>query len=163
MSDGFNIDTSGIDILTSKLSVFTPAEVKKIVTEGLKDAAAPIVVDIKKRAPRDKGELGNSVKAIVAKDRDFGFAVIIRPHLKGSTKKKAYYAKFLEMGTEDRRPKKNGKAMYSSASFVGRYFKKAKGIKAKPFVMPAYDANKNKVAEAVAESVSNRINKMLDE
>ena len=57
---GFEVDTSGLKVLQDRLSLFTDKEVRKIVTNGLKKAAAPIVKDVKRLAPRDKGDMGAS-------------------------------------------------------------------------------------------------------
>ena len=157
---GFEVDTSGLKVLQDRLSLFTDKEIRKIITNGLKKAAAPIVKDVKRLAPSDKGEMGASVKAIVVRDDNGAAAVIVRPHLSGKSKKATYYAKFLERGTRDRKAK-NGRAMYSTANGVGRYFVRARGIKARPFVAPAFDANKGKVAANVVNEVMGEIERSL--
>ena len=62
--------------------------------------------------------------------------------------------------SHDRRAK-NGRAMYSTANGAGRYFVRAKGIKARPFVGPAFDANKGKVAANVVNEVMGEIERSL--
>ena len=92
---GFEVDTSGLKVLQDRLSIFTDKEVRKIVTNGLKKAAAPIVKDVKRLAPSDKGEMGASVKAIVVKDDNGTAAVIVRPHLSGKSKRLRTMLSFL--------------------------------------------------------------------
>lgn len=146
-SGEFGIDVTGILELRETLQLLERKLQNRIIIKIIKEAGQVIYKDMRRRAPRDGGKLERSIKIIAVKQKSGVPTVIIRPHLDRASKSLPYYAKWVEGGTADRYPKKpsigsgkktQGRALVSDGSGIRRYFVKAKGIKARPFVSQTY-------------------------
>lgn len=150
-SGEFGIDVTGILELKETLQLLEAKMQNRITVKIIKTAGIGIYSDMRRRAPKDSGNLEQSIKIVSVKQKSGIPTVIIRPHLDRASKNHPYYAKWVEGGTADRYPKKpsigsgkktQGRALVSDASGIRRYFVRAKGIKARPFVSQTYFATR---------------------
>lgn len=165
----FGVDVTGILELKETLKLLDEKFASKLTIKILKKAAQPILVDLKKRAPKAGGSMERSIKIATMKQKNGASGVMVRPHLDKASSGKPYYARFVEGGTADRYPKARGslsakaRALASNANGIRRYFVRAKGIKARPFVSQTYAATREQFLKDFEQLSTEIIKEALDE
>lgn len=126
------------------------AEIEGIAME----AAEPLLQEIKANAPRDSGDMANSIDLFKLKPKGNLTAVVaVGP------KKDFYYWLFNEMGAQSHeipRPKAKGLVKRIKNAVKGKL--KHPGVTAKPFIRPAYD----KLEEQILDDITAGINEILE-
>lgn len=118
------------------------------------EAARPLVREIKANAPRESGDMADSIDIYKLKPRgNLTTVVAIGPA------KDYYYWLWNEMGAEPHTiPHKK------ATTFIGalkRFFKgdiQHPGVKAKPFIRPAYDRHEEKILS----DITNGLNRLIE-
>lgn len=103
-----------------------------------------IVPDAKSSAPRDSGQVAESIGVVKTKD-----VVWIGPRL--GRRFQGHKARWLEKGTKERLPKKSQVLRIEFGGTVV-YTRKAKGLRARPFMRPAIDRNFNKLQQGIEKA-----------
>lgn len=101
----------------------------------IRQEAQPIIDTARSLAPMGEGDIRNSIGFITNQDSKFKYTVLIAPRMEMEN---AYKAIWFEFGISPRFTK-NG-------SFRG-------AIQAKPFMRPAFDMHKTRIAEAITENI----------
>lgn len=117
----------GADELAKALEDIGPALEKKILARAMRDAAKPILEDAKRRAPVLSGQLRKSIKIRSMKRVGKGRVGVIISTEKGFFKGETFYGAFHEFGT--------------------------KNMPARPFIRPAFEANKARAVKIVGEAI----------
>lgn len=118
----------GVEIDTEKLR----ADIRTI--------ARPIIDTAKSLAPHDSGDLASSIGFISNSDDKYKYTVMIAPNLRSEH---GYLALWYEFGGKAERFTKSG-------AHRGR-------IPMHPFMRPAFDMHKNRIAESINENIRKRI------
>ena len=149
------IHIEGADALIAKLSGIAAA-LLPAAAEGMEKAMQPMVRDAKTNCPVDTGMLRGSIQATVQAGGDA---------VSGKLYSASEYALYVEMGTG---PK--GEAEHAGVAPVGvtyrptgwvyrdeRGFHYTTGQPARPFLYPAFKANKRLVLGYIAQAIRKRI------
>lgn len=119
---------SGGDALAAALAEVGKAMEKKILARAMRDAAKPILADAKRRAPVLTGQLRKSLKIrSISRNRKKGQVGVVISTAKGFFKGDEFYGAFHEFGT--------------------------KKMPARPFIRPAFEANKARAVKIVGEAI----------
>ncbi len=146
------LNVKGLSELSAALQEFGPKLEANILRGALRAGQKVILDAAKQNIHSISGDLAKSLRISVKSNQ----GVIIAKLKVGD--KKAYYANWVEFGTQAHVIKaKGGKAI----AIKGKEFSQIHhpGIKPKPFMRPALDANAQQAVEAVAEYISKRITK----
>ena len=136
--------------LLQKLKTLPQDVQNKVVKKAIKAGAKTIQKDAKANAPVDRGLLKKSIKIKQAKGRyNKGFMLIIKSESK--------HHHLIELGTDDRVPKK-GKKLAFEVNGRMIFVDKVKGLKPFPYLGKAYDKNKDNVVKEFKQSLKNYIN-----
>jgi len=117
------IELRGADELLKGLQELEPAIAKKILRTAMRQAATPILEEAKRRVPILTGQLRKSLKIRAIKRNNKGRIGVVISTEKGFFKGETFYGAFLEFGT--------------------------KKMPAKPFIRPAFEANKARAVRIV--------------
>ena len=117
----------GADELLKGLQELEPAIAKKILRSAMRQAAKPILDEAKRRVPVLTGELRKSLKIRALKRNNKGRIGVVISTEKGFFKGETFYGAFLEFGT--------------------------KKMPAKPFIRPAFEANKARAVRIVEQAL----------
>lgn len=121
------IKIRGGEELAAALEALGPAMEKKILRSAMREAAKPILDDAKRRAPVLTGQLRKSLKIRAIKRNNKGQVGVVISTAKGFFKGDEFYGAFHEFGT--------------------------KKMPARPFIRPAFEANKAQSIRIVGEAV----------
>lgn len=121
------IQIRGGEELAAALESLGPAMEKKILRSAMREAAKPILDDAKRRAPVLTGQLRKSLKIRAIKRNRKGQVGVVISTAKGFFKGDEFYGAFHEFGT--------------------------KRMPARPFIRPAFEANKALSITIVGEAV----------
>ena len=165
---GLDIKIQGVDELNKILAQLPPHIDKKIIVPGLKQAAKPLVAAIKSRVPVRTGTGQRSVGVITAPGIDP--AVLVGPRTGKGTKYDGWYLRFIEYGTQPRKPRTLGKRalrrggkqkskLKFNAGGQTFYVDTTKGLSPRPFVRPAFDQNKEVIINSMASHVGYAVEK----
>ena len=122
-------------------------------SQGLKEGADLIAADARLRAPHRTGHLANSTQA------EHPTGSLMSGDLQAIVASGAPYATFVEFGTGIYGPKKQRiypktkKAMKWRGADGWIVRRSTKGMRAKPFLIPAMEANAEIVAQVIADAV----------
>lgn len=108
--------------------------------EGMEQGLARVVREAKKLCPVDTGELRGSIRAEVNKDASAVTGTV------GSSKE---YAVYVEMGTGDKGRESGGNGSPVKASYRTKWG----GMRARPYLWPAWKANREKVLASIRRAV----------
>lgn len=108
--------------------------------EGMEQGLARVVREAKKLCPVDTGELIGSIRAEVNKDASAVTGTV------GSSKE---YAVYVEMGTGDKGRESGGNGSPVKASYRTKWG----GMRARPYLWPAWKANREKVLASIRRAV----------
>jgi HK97 gp10 family phage protein len=114
-------------------------DTEKLRTD-IRTLAQPVVDSAKSLAPHDSGQLASSIGFISNSDAKYKYTVMIAPNLRSEH---GYLALWYEFGGKAERFTKSG-------AHRGR-------IPMHPFMRPAFDMHKNRIAEAINENIRKRI------
>lgn len=118
---------SGGEALAAALAEIPKAMEKKILARAMRDAAKPMLDDAKRLAPVLTGQLRKSIKIRSIKRNRKGRVGVVISTEKGFFKGETFYGAFLEFGT--------------------------KKLPARPFIRPAFEANKARSAKIAGEAI----------
>lgn len=117
----------GGEELAAALEALGPTMEKKILRSAMREAAKPMLADAKRRAPVLTGQLRKSLKIRAMKRRSKGQVGVVISTAKGFFKGDEFYGAFHEFGT--------------------------KRMPARPFIRPAFEANKAQSIRIVGEAI----------
>lgn len=118
----------GVEIDTEKLR------------SDIRTISQPIIDTAKSLAPHNSGQLASSIGFISNSDAKYKYTVMIAPNLRSEH---GYLALWYEFGGKSERFTKSG-------AYRGR-------IPMKPFMRPAFDMHKNRIAQSINENIKKRI------
>lgn len=121
------IQIRGGEELAAALESLGPAMEKKILRSAMREAAKPMLADAKRRAPVLTGAMRKSLKIKAMKRRSNGQVGVVIATEKGFFKGETFYGAFHEFGT--------------------------KKMPARPFIRPAFEANKAQAIRIVGEAI----------
>ena len=167
MAAGSSLTIKGGKALERALKDIDSKVRNRVIGSALKKAAKPIVKAAKAKAPKDSGLLAKSIgtKFKVNKRRGVGYVVIgptdskqtkARSKLSGNKAKRnpAHYGHLVEMGTK---PHANKYTRVGDQIIpVGSWHP---GTGPRPFLRPAFDANKGALVGAVRAELKSAIRK----
>lgn len=165
MSSNGSINVQGLADLHRALQQL-PAKIEaNVLTGGLRAGANVIAQDAIRRIPEGTGQLKQTVRlSTMRRNGKVTVAVKAGSRTKVSKKGKislgAYYAHFVEYGTAPHEIKpKNRKSLVIAGIF--RELVKHPGARAKPFMRPAFDSQKQAAIEAVRDYIAARLPKEI--
>jgi HK97 gp10 family phage protein len=121
------LEQIGVQLDTEKLR----ADIRK--------EAQPIIDTAKSLAPMGNGDIRNSIGFVSKNDARYKYTVLIAPRVEMEN---AYKAIWIEFGTSPRFTKKG--------AYRGE-------VQARPFMRPAFDMHKTKIAENINENIRKNI------
>ncbi len=141
------LDFSGLLDLSEDLLALSKAENRGVMRNATRAAATIFKDEAKTRAPKRTGKLQRNIVVVTLRDRNGG--IVSGVHVRGtnprtgnsdnkmkaSSRKNAFYWKFVEMGTSKMAPV--------------------------PFLRPAYDARKEEAARAAFDEANRAIDRAL--
>lgn len=141
------LDFSGLLDLSEDLLALSKAENRGVMRNATRAAATIFKGEAKTRAPKRTGKLQRNIVVVTLRDRNGG--IVSGVHVRGtnprtgnsdnkmkaSSRKNAFYWKFVEMGTSKMAPV--------------------------PFLRPAYDARKEEAARAAFDEANRAIDRVL--
>lgn len=149
------IRVEGFRELEAALLALPRSTSRSVVRRGLKAALAPVEAAARAAAPRDRGQLADSIaistkltksqakeaRALFARGSLSRNAMIMHVGASGLP-----HAHLMEFGT--------GPRYHKSGKYVGQ-------VSPQPFMRPAWDANRNKVLEILSDSIRVEIDKTV--
>lgn len=163
-----SFEVKGMAQLEKALSEMGARAGKKVLLGALRDAAKPVRSQMRAAAPRKSGTLRKAIKtkAIAGKGSTNNVATVMIGTFKEGKQSPGFYAKFLEYGTKAHdipsptagrgKNKTKNKAV---VAFGGKIFGRVRhpGIKAKPFIAPAFERTHKQATEILAKRLKQRI------
>jgi HK97 gp10 family phage protein len=125
------------------------------VKPAMRDAVNLIEKEMRQRAPRDTGNLLDTLSSFVAKNGlrgEVGFR-----GKKG--RRKAFYARFIEFGTKGHKVTAANRSVLAGAGEVFGTQAEIPALPARPFMEPAWFAKKPEVVNRVSKAVNDAIKK----
>jgi HK97 gp10 family phage protein len=160
-NETFQVD--GIDDVATALAEMGREGRNRAMTAGFDEGSAFILHEMKRRVPRQSGDLARNLTRVVRKAQSgkrIGqvTSADIGPRSKG--KRDRWWsdrARWLEYGTRDGRDirARRGKALSEKASPLPHPISSAKhrGMRAQPFMRPTIDENVAKIAEIMLDAI----------
>lgn len=140
--------------LLEKLRKYPDDVQDKVIKKSVRKGANLVKSDAKREAPKDTGLLKSKVTIRQARKKSnlSQFVMIVNV--------KAPHHHLIELGTDDREPKKGKFLVFENKQGQEIFVKKVKGVKANPFLGRAYEKNKDKVLTVFQEELKKQISKL---
>lgn len=155
---------TGLKEVLAKLDAIPANLQPKVVQRILASAAYPIVRQARNLAPRNTGTLKKSIYSRRSRKSTPGLEIRDITVKAGKSQQKfnrdAYYWKFVEFGRGTVNAKK-GKVLRFFNKKTGKWISKESvaAVPARPFLRPAFEANKQKAAEIFSQKAAKIIAK----
>lgn len=155
MSDGVTI--TGIKELDEALSKLADKEIKNAGRAAVRAGGSVIIKAARKKLPGNYKTLKKSIGQRLPRPKKRNLLIsVIGPRTGKKEKNDGFYAHIVEYGTLASREK----ALSAKTKRKRKYPDGLpQGLKARPFMRPAYDENKGKVSKAVTDKLWERIKK----
>lgn len=143
------------DAIKKMANIFTPEIIEEILTEEAK----PMLDNMRSLAPEKTGRLVRSIKILDRKNSKFKYTTLVgidyKPDGKGTMTIPAL-ASVIEYGATIREPKKGEYRRVKIGDewvTMGRGDGAFKSIAARPFIRPAYEMHKSRIADNVVKKL----------